>query len=62
MIKKMRIVGMVVDSSKSLREKAPTLTKDRIKEIWPHRTVMNTTKFRARFDWMAQDSLEKMIQ
>jgi nucleoside-diphosphate-sugar epimerase len=45
----LRGVSAVVDAVPALRDAAPSLTRDRVREIFPDRWVLDSSEFRARY-------------
>jgi nucleoside-diphosphate-sugar epimerase len=55
------ILARAVDASPTLRAKAPSLTYDRVREIWPNRWVVDGSKFERFTGWKAKtDSHEAL--
>lgn len=57
-----RMASFVVDSIPALRKSAPSLTRDRAKEIWPDRWVVDSSAFRAATGWRSHYSLSHALQ
>jgi nucleoside-diphosphate-sugar epimerase len=57
-----RILSALVDKIPSLRAKAPSLTRDRAREIWPDRWVIDGSKFARLTGWRASISLSEALQ
>ncbi|MEO6053463.1 MAG: NAD(P)-dependent oxidoreductase [Chthoniobacterales bacterium] len=58
----LKLASHVVDASPALRKQVPSLTRDRAREIWPSRMVIDPSAFAGRFDWSAKASLEATLQ
>jgi len=56
-----RMMALVVDAVPSLRAATPSLTRDRAREIWPDRWVIDASAFRRRTGWNATIPLEQAI-
>lgn len=56
-----RMASLVVDSIPALRKSAPSLTRDRAKEIWPSRWVVDSSAFRAATGWRSHYSLSHAL-
>ncbi len=52
-----RAVALVVDATPALRERLPSLTRDRVREIWPRRWVVDPSVFERETGWVAKTSL-----
>ena len=57
-----RILSALVDTIPSLRAKAPSLTRDRTREIWPDRWVVDGSKFSRLTGWRASTNLSEALQ
>jgi nucleoside-diphosphate-sugar epimerase len=57
-----RILSAIVDTIPSLRAKAPSLTRDRTREIWPNRWVVDGSKFSRLTGWRASTTLSEALQ
>ena len=57
-----RILSALVDRIPTLRAKAPSLTRDRAREIWPDRWVVDGSQFARRTGWRASTSLSEALQ
>jgi nucleoside-diphosphate-sugar epimerase len=57
-----RMLSAFVDGIPSLRTKAPSLTRDRAREIWPHRWVVDGSKFARLTGWRASTTLSEALQ
>ena len=57
-----RILSALVDTIPSLRAKAPSLTRDRAREIWPDRWVVDGSKFARLTGWRASTNLSEALQ
>ena len=57
-----RMLSAFVDTIPSLRAKAPSLTRDRAREIWPHRWVVDGSKFARLTGWRASTTLSEALQ
>lgn len=57
-----RIASLVIDSIPALRKSIPSLTRDRAKEIWPDRWVVDSRAFRAATGWRSHHGLRHTLQ
>lgn len=57
-----RLLSVVVDAVPALRAKTPSLTRDRAKDIWEARWVVDATDFPRRTGWRAQVGLRESLQ
>jgi nucleoside-diphosphate-sugar epimerase len=57
-----RMLSAFVDTIPSLRAKAPSLTRDRAREIWPDRWVVDASKFSGLTGWRASTNLNEALQ
>lgn len=57
-----KAMSFLVDSIPSLRRSAPSLTRDRAKEIWPDRWVVDATAFRQATGWASKYDLSHALQ
>lgn len=57
-----RMASFVVDSIPAFRKSAPSLTRDRAKEIWPDRWVVDSSAFRSATGWRSHYSLSHALQ
>ena len=57
-----RMLSAFVDTIPRLRAKAPSLTRDRAREIWPDRWVVDGSKFARLTGWRASTSLSEALQ
>ncbi|MEO6847497.1 MAG: NAD(P)-dependent oxidoreductase [Chthoniobacterales bacterium] len=57
----LRLIAMLVDVIPPLRNQLPSLGRDRVREIWPSRMVVDATAFRERFRWNAKKSLAETL-
>lgn len=57
----MRGISLAVDTLPPLRSRIPNLTRDRAREIWPRRMVVDGSAFSRHFTWQAQDSLDDAL-
>ena len=57
-----RMLSGFVDTIPSLRAKAPSLTRDRAREIWPDRWVVDGSKFARLTGWRASISLSEALE
>jgi nucleoside-diphosphate-sugar epimerase len=57
-----RILSTLVDTIPTLRAKAPSLTRDRAREIWPDRWVVDGSKFARLTGWRASTTLSEALQ
>lgn len=55
------MVASLVDASPSLRSKFPSLTRDRVREIWPNRWVVDPAAFESKTNWCAKISLAQTL-
>ncbi len=56
-----RLMALVVDAVPSLRAATPSLTRDRAREIWPDRWVVDASAFRHRAGWNAAVPLDQAL-
>lgn len=56
-----RLLAAIVDAIPSLRAKVPSLTRDRAKEIWPDRWVVDSSVFRRLSGWSPVVSLDEAL-
>ncbi len=56
-----RLMAAVVDAVPSLRAAVPSLTRDRAREIWADRWVVNSEKFRQQTGWRPTVSLDEAL-
>lgn len=52
-----KLLSFVVDAIPPLRTQTPSLTKDRAREIWANRWVVNGASFEKAYQWQARQSL-----
>lgn len=57
----MRVVAAVVDAVPALRTAVPSLGRDRVREIWPSRWVVDASAFRSATGWTARESLDAAL-
>lgn len=57
----MRGVAAIVDAVPALREAVPSLGRDRVREIWPSRWIVDSLAFRSATGWAARDSLQDAL-
>lgn len=57
-----KLCSMLVDSIPALRDAAPSLTRDRIRDIWPDRWVVDSTAFRKATGWSCRLDLSDAIE
>jgi nucleoside-diphosphate-sugar epimerase len=57
-----RMLSALVDKIPRLRTGAPSLTRDRAREIWPDRWVVDGSKFSRRTGWRASINLSEALQ
>lgn len=57
-----RLLALVVDAIPSLRAATPSLTRDRAKEIWPDRWVVDSSLFRSRAPWQPRVPLKTALE
>ena len=58
----LRILARVVDAVPSLRSRTPSLTRDRVREIWHSRWVVDGTRFEQRTGWRAGTAIGESLQ
>ncbi len=58
----MRVLAHVVDLIPALRTQIPSLTRDRAKEIWPARWVVDATPFEMATGWKATRTLPQTLK
>lgn len=56
-----RLMAAVVDAVPSLREATPSLTRDRVREIWPDRWVVDSSAFRQLTGWRSMTSFDEAL-
>ena len=56
-----RLMATVADAIPSLRAATPSLTRDRAKEIWPDRWVVDSAAFRKATGWRASIGLDEAL-
>jgi len=56
-----RLLAAVVDAIPSLREATPSLTRDRAREIWPDRWVVDSSAFRRLSGWSPSIPLDEAL-
>jgi nucleoside-diphosphate-sugar epimerase len=56
-----RLLAAVVDAIPSLRESTPSLTRDRAREIWPDRWVVDSSAFRRLSGWSPSITLDEAL-
>ena len=57
-----RILSGFVDTIPTLRAQAPSLTRDRAREIWPDRWVVDGSRFARLTGWRASSNLNDALQ
>jgi nucleoside-diphosphate-sugar epimerase len=57
-----KALSLLIDSIPALRRSAPSLTRDRAKEIWPDRWVVDSTAFRRATGWTSRHDLAHALQ
>ena len=57
-----KAMSLLVDAIPTLRRSAPSLTRDRAKEIWPDRWVVDSTAFRQSTGWSSRHDLSHALQ
>lgn len=57
-----RLMAAVVDAIPSLRASTPSLTRDRAREVWPDRWVVDSSAFRQLAGWAPSVSLDEAIR
>ena len=56
-----KAMSLLVDSIPALRQSAPSLTRDRAKEIWADRWVVDSTAFRQATGWQSRQDLAEAL-
>jgi nucleoside-diphosphate-sugar epimerase len=56
-----KVMSLLVDSIPSLRRSTPSLTRDRAKEIWADRWVVDSTAFRRATGWQSRQDLAEAL-
>ena len=56
-----RLMAAIVDAVPSLRAETPSLTRDRAREIWPDRWVVDSSAFKRASGWNPSISLDEAI-
>ena len=54
-------MAAIVDAVPSLRAETPSLTRDRAREIWPDRWVVDSSAFKRASGWNPSISLDEAI-
>lgn len=57
----LRGVAQLVDRVPALRKRIPSLTRDRVREIWPDRWVVSPLAFEKLFRWKAVEDLTTVL-
>lgn len=57
-----RGLAMVVDAVPRLRAATPSLTRDRVKEIWPSRWIVDSSEFQRLTGWQPRQSLAQALE
>ena len=57
-----RLMAAAVDAVPAWRRATPSLTRDRAREIWPDRWVVDASAFRKATGWEARVSLEEALE
>ncbi len=57
-----QLLSLVVDAVPALRTQTPSLTRDRAREIWPARWVVDGSKFEEFTGWHAATGLQEAMQ
>ncbi len=57
-----RLLSAIVDAVPALRTKTPSLTRDRAREIWPDRWVVDGAKFSRLTGWQVRRGLAETLQ
>jgi nucleoside-diphosphate-sugar epimerase len=57
-----KAMSLLVDAIPALRRSAPSLTRDRAREIWPDRWVVDSTAFRKATGWTSRHDLAHALQ
>lgn len=56
-----KALSLLVDSVPALRQAAPSLTRDRAREIWADRWVVDSTAFRLATGWASRQGLARAL-
>jgi nucleoside-diphosphate-sugar epimerase len=56
-----KMASLLVDSIPTLRKLTPSLTRDRAKEIWPDRWVVDSNAFRTATGWRSRHNLSHAL-
>lgn len=56
-----KALSLLVDSTPALRRSAPSLTRDRAREIWPDRWVVDSSAFRQATGWTSRHGLAQAL-
>lgn len=56
-----KAMSLLVDAIPALRQSAPSLTRDRAKEIWADRWVVDSTAFRRATGWQSRHDLAEAL-
>lgn len=57
-----KCVSRIVDAVPTLRSAVPSLTRDRARDIWADRWVVDSTLFRRQTNWASKQSLRQSLQ
>jgi nucleoside-diphosphate-sugar epimerase len=57
-----KALSVLVDAVPALRRSAPSLTRDRAREIWPDRWVVDSSAFRQATGWSSNRSLSQALE
>jgi len=57
-----KVVSGLVDKSPKLRSQLPSLTRDRVEELWPSRWVVNPGAFESATGWFATTSAAEALK
>jgi hypothetical protein len=57
-----RCLSLLIDSVPELRATAPSLTRDRARDIWADRWVVDSSLFRQKANWKSKCDLQTTLQ
>lgn len=56
-----KAVSQVVDAVPLFRRSIPSLSADRVKEVWPERWVISSSSFETAFNWAPKETLNSVL-
>ncbi|PWU09728.1 MAG: hypothetical protein C5B47_03045 [Verrucomicrobia bacterium] len=57
-----RVAAFLIDAIPAFRNAIPSLTRDRVREIWPNRWVVAGDRFKEAFHFSCSSGLTKSLQ